>query len=51
MGLWCIVHLPMVQLVDCIVIKGVCNFAYGKNKKWQPTAAFAANNYLYYHLN
>ena len=37
--------------IDCIVIKGVCDFASGKNKKWQPTAALAANDYLYYHLN
>ena len=26
-------------------------FCLWKNKKWQPTAVLAANNYLYYHLN
>lgn len=37
--------------IDCIIIKGVCDFASGKNKKWQPTAALAANDYLYHHLS
>ena len=33
-----------------IIIKGVCNFAGDNNKIWQPTAALAANDYLYHHL-
>ena len=37
--------------VDCIIIKGVCDYAGGKTKEWQPTAALAANDYLYHHLN
>ena len=37
--------------IDIIVIKGVCDFASGKNKKWQPTAALAANDYLHFHLS
>ena len=37
--------------IDCIIIKGVCDFASGKNKKWQPTAALAANDCLYHDLN
>ena len=36
---------------ECIIIKGVCDYAYGKTKEWQPTAALAANDYLYHHLN
>ena len=37
--------------IECIIIKGVCDYAYGKTKEWQPTAALAANDYLYHHLN
>jgi len=37
--------------IECIIIKGVCDFASGKTKDWQPTAALAANDYLYHHLN
>ena len=37
--------------IDCIIVKGVCDFASGKNKAWQPTAALAANDYLYHHLS
>ena len=37
--------------IDIIIVKGVCDFASGKNKKWQPTAALAANAYLHFHLN
>ena len=37
--------------IDCIIIKGVCDFASGKTKEWQPTAALAANDCLYYQLN
>ena len=36
---------------ECIIIKGVCDYASGKTKEWQPTAALAANDYLYHHLN
>ena len=36
---------------ECIIIKGVCDYAGGKTKEWQPTAALAANDYLYHHLN
>ena len=35
---------------DCIIIKGVCDYASGKTKEWQPTAALAANDYLHHHL-
>ena len=37
--------------IDIIVIKGVCDFASGKNKEWQPTAALAANDCLHFHLS
>ena len=37
--------------IECIIIKGVCDYASGKTKEWQPTAALAANDYLYHHLN
>jgi len=38
--------------IDFIIIKGCCDFASGKkNKKWQPTAALAANDYLHHHLS
>jgi len=33
-----------------VVIKGVCDFAADKDKAWQPTAALAANSYLYHHF-
>ena len=36
--------------IECIIIKGVCDYASGKTKEWQPTAALAANDYLHYHL-
>ena len=37
--------------IDIIIVKGVCDFASGKNKKWQPTAALAANDYLHFHFS
>ena len=37
--------------IDIIVVKGVCDFASGKNKKWQTTAALAANDYLHFHFS
>ena len=37
--------------IECIIIKGVCDYASGKTKEWQPTATLAANSYLYHHLN
>ena len=37
--------------IECIIVKGVCDYASGKTKEWQPTAALAANDYLYHHLN
>ena len=37
--------------IECIIIKGVCDYASGKTKEWQPTAALAANDYLYHHLS
>ena len=37
--------------IDRIIVKAVCDFASGKTKEWQPTAALAANDYLYHHLN
>ena len=37
--------------IECIIIKGVCDYASGITKEWQPTAALAANDYLYHHLN
>ena len=40
----------MESSLDFIVIKGVCDFAGDKNKAWQPTAALAANDYLYHHF-
>ena len=39
------------EAIACIIVKGVCDFASGKDKIWQPTAALAANNYLHYHLS
>ena len=33
-----------------IIIKGVCNFTGDNIKLWEPTAALAANDYLYHHL-
>ena len=33
-----------------IVIKGICNFTGDNTKVWEPTAALAANDYLYHHL-
>ena len=33
-----------------IIIKGVCNFIGDNTKLWEPTAALAANDYLYHHL-
>ena len=40
----------MKSTLDSIVIKGVCDFAGDKDKAWQPTAALAANDYLYHHF-
>lgn len=40
----------MQSALDFIIIKGVCDFAGDKNKEWQPTAALAANDYLYHHF-
>ena len=40
----------MDSSLDFIVIKGVCDFAGDKDKAWQPTAALAANDYLYHHF-
>ena len=37
--------------ISCIIIKGICDFACGKDKTWQPTAALAANDCLYHDLN
>ena len=36
--------------IDCIIVKGVCDFASGKNKIWQPTAALAAIDCLHHDL-
>ena len=36
----------MTSSMDCIIVKGVCDYAGKKTKKWQPTAALAANHYL-----
>ncbi|XP_065917434.1 uncharacterized protein [Dysidea avara] len=36
----------MTTKMDCIIVKGVCDYAGEKTKKWQPTAALAANHYL-----
>ena len=40
----------MNSSIGFIVIKGVCDFAGDKTKEWQPTAALAANDYLYHHF-
>ena len=32
--------------IGCIIVKGVCDYAGKKAKKWQPTAALAANDCL-----
>ena len=40
----------MGSSMSFIIIKGVCDFAGDKTKAWQPTAALAANDYLYHHL-
>ena len=40
----------MDSSLDFIVIKGVCDLGHEKNDLWQPTAALAANNYLYHHF-
>ena len=37
--------------IDCIIVKGVCDFASGNNKIWQPTAALAAIDCLYHDLS
>ena len=36
--------------IGFITIKGVSNFAGDKNQLWEPTAALAANDYLYHHF-
>ena len=41
----------MGSSMSFIVIKGVCDFAEDKDKVWQPTAALAANDYLYHHFS
>ena len=41
----------MESSLNFIVIKGVCDFASDKNKEWQPTAALAANDYLFHHFS
>ena len=38
------------SLKSFIIIKGVCNFTGDNTKVWEPTAALAANDYLYHHL-
>ena len=40
----------MDSAVDFIVIKGVCDLGNKKDDLWQPTAALAANDYLYHHF-
>ena len=37
-------------LKSFIIVKGVCNFTGDNTKVWEPTAALAANDYLYHHL-
>ncbi|XP_065916778.1 uncharacterized protein [Dysidea avara] len=37
--------------MKCIIVKGVCDYAGQKAKIWQPTAALAANDYLFQDLN
>ena len=34
------------EKIGCIIVKGVCDYAGKKAKKWQPTAALAANDCL-----
>ena len=36
----------MSYKIHCIIVKGVCDYAGQKAKKWQPTAALAANDCL-----
>ena len=36
----------MTSKMDCIIVKGVCDYAGEKTEKWKPTAALAANHYL-----
>ena len=40
----------MDSSLDFMVIKGVCDLGDKKNDLWQPTAALAANDYLYHHF-
>ena len=40
----------MDSSIGFIVIKGVCDLGEHKDKVWQPTAALAANDYLYHHF-
>lgn len=40
----------MGSSLDFIVIKGVCDLGNKKDDLWQPTAALAANDYLYHHF-
>ena len=37
--------------IDCIIVKGVCDFACDKDKTWQPTAALAAIDCLHNDLD
>ena len=40
----------MESSLHFIIIKGVYSFAGGINKAWQPTAALAANDFLFHHF-
>jgi len=40
----------MDSSMSFVIIKGVCDFGGDKTKIWQPTAALAANDYLYHHF-
>ncbi|XP_065906153.1 death domain-containing ATP nucleosidase-like [Dysidea avara] len=40
----------MQSSIDCIIVKGVCDYAGEKTDDWQPTAALAANDYLQHHF-
>ena len=40
----------MKTTMACIIVKGVCDYADQKTKTWEPTAALAANDYLFHDL-
>ena len=40
----------MQSSINCIIVKGVCDYAGEKTDGWQPTAALAANDYLQHHF-